>query len=317
MESLCALYKSIFPPAAKWGFSDMPDLTGKVVIVTGGNAGIAKVMCRELLKHNAQLYLFCRSLPKAHEAIADLVKETGKSSVHAIECDLADLASVKRAAQAFQGQERALHILFNSAGVMNAPLPMLTQQGYDLQFGTNVLGHHYLTVLLLPTLLATAQQCAQVRVITTSSSANQGAPRGGIDYALLTDGPERSKRARSEGEYYMSKWANAVWAKELARRYGPRGIFSAALDPGWLKTALWQYQGSLGALMTGWMLSPPEMGALTPLYAGTSTEAGQCPGGQFFVPWARAGRARSDTEDAAAGKRLWEWCEDQLRSQNL
>ncbi|KZO99292.1 NAD-binding protein [Calocera viscosa TUFC12733] len=314
METLGALYSSAFPPAAKWGFKDIPDLKGKVVIVTGGNAGIAKVMCRELLNHNARLYIFCRSLPKAHEAIADLVKETGKNNVTAIQCDLADLPSVKRASQEFLGKERELYILFNSAGVMSVPLDLLTAQGYDLQFGTNVLGHFYLTQLLLPTLLATAQRHpGEVRVVTTSSSAQQGAPSGGIRYELLKDGPLRNKKATSDMEYYMSKWGNAVYAQELGRRYGSRGIFSASLDPGWIRTNLWQYQGFVGRLTTGWILADVDHGALTPLYAGTAPEAAKCKNGQFFVPWARPGRARSDTEGEEAGKKLWEWCEEQTR----
>lgn len=314
MDSLYALYTSAFPPAPKWSFASMPDLKGKVIIVTGGNAGIAKVMCRELLAHNAKLYIFSRSLPKAHEAIADLVKQTGKANVEAIQCDLADLPSVKRAVDQFLSKEKELYILFNSAGVMGSPMDQLTAQGYDLQFGTNVLGHFYLTQLLLPILISTAKaHPGEVRVVTTSSSANQGAPGKGIIYEYLKDGPLRTKKSNSDMEYYMSKWGNAVYAQELGRRYGGRGIFSCALDPGWIRTDLWRHQGNVGALMTGWFLADTEHGALTPLYAGTAPEAGKCPNGQFFVPWARPGRARKDAESPEAGKKLWEWCEEQIR----
>ncbi|EJT98321.1 NADP-binding protein [Dacryopinax primogenitus] len=315
MESLPSLYTSMFPPAPKWGFNDIPSLKGKVVIVTGGNTGIAEVMCRELLNHDAKLYILARSLGKADAAIADLVKKTGKTNVKAIQCDLADLRSVKRAAAEFLSKERQLHILFNSAGVMYAPMSMLTSQGYDLQFGTNVLGHFYLTQLLLPVLLSTAAaNPGQVRVVTTSSSANHGAPSKGIIYEYLKDGPQRTKKGDSYMEYYMSKWGNAVYAQELGRRYGNQGLFSCALDPGWIRTNLWQYQGNIRGLMTGWMLNDVEHGALTPLYAGTAPEAAKCPNGQFFVPWARAGRARKDTEYPEAGKKLWEYCVAQVQA---
>ncbi|KIO23027.1 hypothetical protein M407DRAFT_215532, partial [Tulasnella calospora MUT 4182] len=130
-----------YPPKSKFDPSrDMPDLTGKVIIVTGGNTGIGKHTIRALLNKNAKVYMASRSKERAEKAIADLKQETGKDAIF-LELDLASLDKVTKAAKEFMSKEPALHILFNSGGVMVPPIEQVTEDGYDLQFGTNVLGH--------------------------------------------------------------------------------------------------------------------------------------------------------------------------------
>jgi len=257
------------------------------------------------------VYLFSRSASKAEAAIAQLKAETGKEA-HFIACDLSDLPSIKKCALEFMAREERLDVLFNNAGVMMSPMDQFTQQGYDMQFGTNVLGHGYLTILLLPLLQSTAKYFGSARVVTTSSSAHLGAPKGGFHYATLKDGPAHNKLASYTG-YFQSKWGNVVFAKELARRFGGAGIISVSLNPGVIRTELARWLDGVSAFVTramGFDVDP--LGATTQLYAGTAPEAASL-NGEYFIPWARHGSARKDTNDAAAGKALWEWIEEQVK----
>ena len=180
-----------------------------------------------MLKHNAKVYLAARSQEKATAAIASLREETGREAIF-LQLDLASLVSVKAAAQEFLSKEPELHVLFCNAcasrpdllsanrfktysglgfhvrsGVMWPAVDLLTADGYDLQFGTNVLGHFYLTELLMPVLRAGAKTApgGRARVVTTSSS---GAYLGVLDYATFKDTPER-KKVSKEALYYQSK----------------------------------------------------------------------------------------------------------------
>jgi len=302
-------FSEAFPPKAKWLPTDMPDMTGKVAIVTGGNSGMGKVSSKYLLLKNCTVYIFCRSASKAEEAIAELKRATGKEA-HFVACDLADLESVKTSAKEFMAKEQRLDILFNNAGVMMTPMDQLTKQGYDMQFGTNVLGHAYLTLLLLPVLQSTATTFGSARVVTNSSTLQSGAPKGGVDWATVKDGPARKKMSTFTA-YNQSKWANVVFANELARRYGSEGIVSTSLHPGLIRTELGRHSGlmAFGTRLLGNVVDP--LGATTQLYAGTAPEAASL-NGKYLIPWARTGLARKDTEDTAAGQVLWKWIQEQI-----
>ncbi|PBK84749.1 NAD(P)-binding protein [Armillaria gallica] len=307
MGNVWSLTSQMFPPKPKWTVDDMPDLTGKVVIVTGGNTGCGKESVRVLLLHGAKVYLAARSEGKAKEAIEDLKKETGHEAIF-LPLDLADLVSVRRGAEEFLSKEKQLHILFNNAGVMLSPMEMLTKQGYDLQFGTNVIGHFHFTKLVLPALLAAATPTEKARVITTSSSANY---MGTLNFDLWADGPARNKKAPGD-MYVQSKHGNVVFAVELARRYGAQNIISHSLNPGSIRTDLQRHLSPFANKMQDIFLFPVSMGALTQLWAGTSPEAGQM-NGEFMIPWARLGKARKETGDPEVGKKLWEWLEAQCK----
>ncbi|KAG2010278.1 hypothetical protein CC2G_013116 [Coprinopsis cinerea AmutBmut pab1-1] len=122
-----------FPPKPTWGVDDIPDLTGKVVIVTGATAGIGQETAKALLAHNAKVYVAARSETKAEETIRVLKELTGKEALF-LKLDLGDLKSVKQAAEEFQRKETELHILFNNAGVGATPIEMTTVQGYDMHY---------------------------------------------------------------------------------------------------------------------------------------------------------------------------------------
>ncbi|KAG8915085.1 hypothetical protein FRC02_004681 [Tulasnella sp. 418] len=223
---------------------DIPDLTGKVMIVTGGNTGIGKETVKELLKKNAKVYMGSRSKERAEAAINELKEETGKEAIF-LQLDLADLDAVRRAADEFKTQETKLDVLFNSAGLMFPPIDQLTADGYDIQFGTNVLGHAHFTLCLIPELLegAKASPDGKARVIHTSSSGAYFVGSEGIQYDTLRDGPARTKLG-TQGLYFQSKYANVIFSNELAKLYGDQGIISNAVNPGNLKTELQRHVAS-------------------------------------------------------------------------
>ncbi|OJA14188.1 hypothetical protein AZE42_06507 [Rhizopogon vesiculosus] len=279
MSTYLSLLGQSFPPKSQFSVDDIPDLTGKVTIVTGGNTGIGKETAKALLVHNAKVYVAARSQEKVEAAIQDLKNNTGKEAIF-LKLDLGDLKSVKAAAEEYLSKETKLDILFNNAGVMFPPVDLLTTDGYDLQFGTNVLGHFYFTKLLLPALIATAKSApdSKARVITTSSSAH----------------------------------GNVVQAFELARRYGLEGIVSIPLNPGNIKTDLGRHMPSLQRSIMNQFLYDVEHGALTQLYAGTVPGAVEF-NGKYLIPWARVGPTRKDAQDPKIGEALWKWLEEQVK----
>ncbi|KAJ7644209.1 hypothetical protein FB45DRAFT_1020992 [Roridomyces roridus] len=297
-----------FPPKSKFSVNDIPDLNSQVIIVTGGYSGIGKETVKALLEHNAKVYIAGRSEEKAKEAIKELQSQTGKQALF-LHVDLADLPSIKRAAEEFNQKESQLHVLFNNGGVMIPPVEQLTAQKYDLQFGTNVLGHFYLTNLLLPLLLATTSPGKPARVINTSSLASTLCHS--INYNTVKESPARIKLGTSR-LYAQSKWGNVVFSNELSRRYSDQGIVSVSLNPGNLKTDLQRHIPGFVRSLMNWTLHPVPYGALTQLWAGT-TEEGATLGGKYLIPWARVGKMEPAAQDPAAGKELWEWAEEQIR----
>jgi len=306
-------WSETFPPKSKFLPSrDIPDLSDKVIIVTGGNTGIGKETIRELLKKNAKVYMASRTKARADQAIAELKADTGKEAIF-LELDLANLDQVTRAAHEFKSKETTLHVLINSAGVMNPPLDQLTANGYDSQFGTNVLGHAHFTLELLPALIAGAKSSSdgKARVVNVSSSGSYFFPR--IEWESLQGQHPIRKKIGNQMLYCQSKFGNVVFSNEFARRYADQGIISNSLNPGNIQTELYRNQGFLHGLLTGWLLYPPPHGALTQLWAATTPEAKDY-NGAWFVPWARIGPMPKEAKDPEVGKRLWDWIEEQRKS---
>ncbi|KAI0088815.1 NAD(P)-binding protein [Irpex rosettiformis] len=310
IRTIGQIFAQSFPPTSKFSAEDIPDLTGRVCIVTGGYTGIGKETVKALLKKNATVYIAGRSKSKAESAVEELRTSTGKKPVF-LELDLANLASIRRSAEEFLGKEQELHILFNNAGVLSCPIEQTTADGYDLQFGTNVLGHWYFTELLMPALLRGKETSPDkhARVITTSSIASYFSI---IQWNTLKDGPARRKMLSGQ-LYAQSKFGNVVVAREVARRYGDQGIISISVNPGNIKTELYRHVWKIQHIILDFItLQPTPLGALTQLYAGTMPEALQH-NGEFFIPWARFGKARAEAYDVELGKKLWEWLEGTVK----
>ncbi|MDN3352380.1 oxidoreductase [Actinomadura sp. DC4] len=287
----------------KWTDNDIPHLGGKRAIVTGANSGIGLRTALELTRHGASVLLACRSPERGEKALATIRGEVPDGDVALGELDLADLASVRAFADTHAGP---LDLLVNNAGVMALPYRE-TADGFEMQFGTNHLGHFALTGLLLPGLL----DRPGARVVTVTSLMHRLSP-GGFDA-----GPHYRKWP----VYCQSKLANLVFAKELDRR---APFLSVASHPGYTTTNLQQtgprMTGSRGTevlygAMNVLVGQPESAGAWPSLYAATApdVEGGQCYGprgpGQSRGAPTRV-RTRRGAADPALGRRLWELSEE-------
>ncbi|KAJ7642268.1 NAD(P)-binding protein [Roridomyces roridus] len=259
--TIARMYPPFFDPER-----DMPDLSGKVILVTGGNVGIGYETVKYLLMKNAKVYLAARSPDKAVAAIKRLEEETKKSAIF-LELDLADLKSVRKAAEEFLEKEGKLDVLFNNAGVMNAPSKMLTVQDYDLQFGTNVLGHFFFTELLLPALKKSYEETQiPARVINVSSVGHRYAPGKGINFASLKKSAERDKYVKwsSWRLYGQSKIGNIYTSNYWAKTHSDV-LVSCSLNPGGIKTDLYRHSGKWFEVLIDWTAFPTYLGAYTQL----------------------------------------------------
>ncbi|KAH9833169.1 NAD(P)-binding protein [Rhodofomes roseus] len=297
-----------YPPRPKFSVDQIPDLSGQVIIVTGGNVGIGQETIRVLLQHNAKVYMASRSKEKAEEAIEELKKQTGKEAIF-LELDLLSFPSIRAAAEEFMSKENELHVLFNNAGLMWPPVEQVSPDGYDLQFMTNVIGPFFFTKLLKPVLQAGKETHPDhhCRIIMVSSS---GAYMGTLNFDTFKDGPTRRKMPTTN-LYFQTKSANMVIARQYAKRYADQGFISVALNPGNIDTPLHRYTPA-GNGLSRFVLQPVEKGALTQLWAGTMPEAVNHNGG-FLIPWARVGRCRPEAYDDASGEQLYDWLEEQVK----
>jgi NAD(P)-dependent dehydrogenase (short-subunit alcohol dehydrogenase family) len=255
---------------SNWTAENIPDLTGKVAIVSGANSGIGCEMARALARKAATVILACRSQEKGVAAVEQIGREYPAAKAELMQLDLSDLASVRRFAGNFTGRYDRLDILINNAGIMMIPFGH-TADGFELQFGTNHLGHFALTGLLLDLIL----QSPRARVVTVSSSGHRF---GKIDFDNLNAEQVYSRTAA----YGQSKLANLLFTYELQKRFKVAGVDSiaAAAHPGWTATNL-QAHTWFFRLLNPFVAQKPEMGALTALYAATAPDA---QGGDYYGP---------------------------------
>ncbi|KAL4919282.1 hypothetical protein BDW62DRAFT_216972 [Aspergillus aurantiobrunneus] len=270
---------------------DIPDLSGKVIFVTGGNTGLGKETILQLARHRpARVYLAARTATKAQNAIASLQEALPyPADIRHIPLDLASFASICAAAKQFHSECDRLDILVLNAGVMANP-PSLTEDGYEIHLGTNHIGHFLLTKLLLPTLRQTVSRSPDVRVITLSSVAGNTAP----SYDLITS----TSGLMAHGwptRYGASKAANVLFAAELARRYPE--ILSVSVHPGAVVTDLYQHSKHAGfpydvGLALGMkFFRGVRTGALTQIWAASAPRERLVNGG-YYVPIAVKGASR-------------------------
>ncbi len=259
-----------------WTKENIPDQTGKTVIVTGANTGIGYEAAKALYQSGADVTIAARDAGKADKAVARIKTETeGKGNLDFCLLNLANLAQVKTFAEEFQHRHPKLDILINNAGVMIPP-PSKTDDGFELQFGVNFLGHFALTGYLLPLL----KNSPDARVITLSSGA--ATLTEGIDF----DNLKLEKPYDPWREYAVSKLADVLFTYELDRKVKSAGlnIISAAAHPGVARTDLQrhipgeQLEGMLAEL--GEVMEPWQ-GALPTLFAATDASV---KGGEFFGP---------------------------------
>ncbi len=267
------------------------DLAGKVFLVTGANTGIGRVTAEELGRRGARVHLASRSEEKTRPVIEAIRARGGSAEFLAL--DLADLGSVRRAAQSFLATGEELHGLVNNAGL--AALRGVTREGFELTFGTNHLGHFLLTTLLLPRLRASAPS----RIVNVSSKSHFRAK--GIDFDALRQ-PMRTLTGIPE--YEVSKLCNVLFTTELARGRAGEGVRSYALHPGVIASDAWrQVPWPIRPLLTMFMKST-EDGARTTLWCATSPEVAQ-DDGLYYDDCAPRPPSRI-AEDPALARQLWE-----------
>jgi len=303
--------------ATDWTTATIPSLAGRNVVITGANSGIGYRAALVLAAKGAHVVLACRDPGRGAAAVQTILWGVPDADVATASLDLASLSSVHRFAEEILAQGEPLHCLINNAGVMAPPRRLETEDGFELQFGTNVLGHFALTALLIPALERAATQGA--RVVTVASIAHQ---RGRIDF----DDLQSLKQYSPMGSYAQSKLGDLMFAFELDRRLRAAGspIASLAVHPGIAATNLFRagdYHGiervardAFGPLV-GLVLNSDAAGALPTLYAATAetVESGGYygPQGLFEARGKRVGPARIAPQalDAAVAARLWAACE--------
>ncbi|KAJ5701449.1 short-chain dehydrogenase [Penicillium malachiteum] len=308
-------YRAVCPPAPTLTEKNLPDQAGKVFIVTGANSGVGAELAEILYAHNATVYVAARSKEKANFAIEKIKTaqstsaSTGKLAF--LHLDLADLTTIKASAEEFLAAESRLDVLWLNAGVMTPPQGSKTEQGYELQLGTNNLGHFlfvkYLHEILKKTTLAAPKN--SVRVIWVSSSAAMMAPKPAIDFANMTYSKDESAMTK----YARSKAGNVLHAVEYAKRTAGEGILSLSLNPGNLKSGLQRHMSRTAAAIAGLILYDPIFGAYTELYAGLSAEISEEHNASFVAPWGRVIKIRQDLWDPALTEKYWKWSEEQVK----
>jgi NAD(P)-dependent dehydrogenase (short-subunit alcohol dehydrogenase family) len=263
-----------------WTSADIADQHGRVVVITGANSGLGFQTARALAGRNATVVMACRNQTKGAEALARVKDEHPRATVELLELDLADLGSVHKAANDVLARHPRIDVLVNNAGVMAIP-HRTTADGFEMQFGTNHLGHFAFTGLLIGRLLQTESS----RVVVVSSSAHRWG-------RMHFDDLQSAKRYRKWRAYGQSKLANLLFMRELQRRLAAAdaSTIAVAAHPGYASTHLQaagpEMAGSkvMGAVMrfgNRLLSQTDEAGALPQLYAATAPDV---VGGEYFGP---------------------------------
>ena len=296
--------------SAKWTSDQIPDQSGRTAVVTGGNSGLGLETTRELARKGAHVVLACRDTAKGAAAATEIRAGIQNANIDVAALDLANLDSVRAFAEWVRGGHETLDILVNNAGVM-APPRRETADGFELQFGTNHLGHFALTGLLIGAM----EQSAGARVVTVSSGAHR---MGRIQF----DDLQSRRRYRRWRAYGQSKLANLMFAFELDRRLREAAstIRSIGAHPGYsatnLQSAAPPMADRLVMKVTNRLLAQDvTIGVLPQLYAATNPDA---EGGQYIGPDGIAEQrgypepvgSSGAARDEAAAKRLWEVSEE-------
>ena len=267
---------------AHWTQEQIPDLSGKVALVTGANSGIGLETARELARKGALVVLACRNEAKARAAMTDIQASVPAAQLEFLALDLSDLDSVRAAAEAFKSRHSRLDILVNNAGVMGHHAVQLTKQGFEMQFGTNHLGHFALAGHLFDRLKASPD----ARVVAVSSVAHRATKGLNLEDPAF----EHTKYWHFDA-YGKSKLSNLSFALELNRRARAAGLKlkAGAAHPGYSATNITSgtnqshnkvkdFAVGIGNAMLG---MPPLKGALPTLRAATDPGL---KGGEFIGP---------------------------------
>ncbi|MFJ5109103.1 SDR family NAD(P)-dependent oxidoreductase [Streptomyces sp. NPDC088551] len=289
----------------KWTTADIPDQTGRTAVITGANTGLGFETAAALAARGAHVVLAVRNLDKGKEAAARISARTPGAALTLQRLDLSSLDSVRTAADELRAGHERIDLLINNAGVMWTP-KAVTKDGFELQLGTNHLGHFALTGLLLDRILPVPGS----RIVTVSSQAHR------LGASIDFDDLQSERRYSRTGAYGQSKLANVLFTYELQRRLaGGYATIALASHPGGAATELARDAYPPVRLLFDKLIVPlvaqgPDMGALPSLRAATDPGA---TGGQFYGPdglftmrgHPKAAKSHAKSYDRATQQRLW------------
>lgn len=274
-------------------------LDGKTVLITGANTGIGKETALDMAQRGARVILACRDMTRARIAADEIRQRSGNGNVVVKKLDLASLQSVRDLAKDIQENEAHLDILINNAGIMMCP-KWKTEDGFEMQFGVNHLGHFLLTNCLLDLL----KKSSPSRIVVVSSLAHE---KGRIHF----DDINLDKKYSREVSYRQSKLANVLFCRELAERLQGTGVTVYSLHPGVIRTELGRHLFPTLALWKKIIVMPlmlliksPWEGAQTTIYCAVDESLADKSG--LYYSDCAPKRPASQATDAAAAKRLWE-----------
>jgi len=298
-----------------YSYEEIPDLSGKVVIITGANTGLGYASALAMYRKNAHVILTARTVAKGEEAKKSIMKEVGetKGKLEAMELELSSLRSVERFATAFEKKKLPLHVLMLNAGIMAIPYE-LSADGIEMQFAVNHVAHQYLTNLLLPILKASAPS----RIVALASGAHAHAPAHGVGLSLEQINDDQ---AFSPPEAYgQSKLANIFFVRELAKKLNGTGVTVNAVHPGFVRTELVRnlgrsmfkfvdYVSPFVGMLAGYDV---RRAALTQLYVATSPDIEKLNiSGQYYVPVAQPETqfVHAKANDFELQRKVWDFTE--------
>jgi NAD(P)-dependent dehydrogenase (short-subunit alcohol dehydrogenase family) len=292
----------------KWNSSDIPDQKGRVAVVTGASSGIGYETARVLAEKNATVIIAQRNFEKGNAAAEKIRSDHQAADIHVMELDLANLDSVCSFAGKFKERYSRLDLLINNAGVMMPPYSK-TADGFELQFGTNHLGHFALTGLLIDLIKSTPDS----RIVNVSSGAHN---YGNIDFEDLNWEKRPYKKMKA---YADSKIANIYFTYELQRRLDEAGSSTlvTASHPGWTATELQRHAG-LFSFLNPFLAQDITMGALPTLCAAVAEDVQAC---DYYGPegWRemrghpKKVESNELSNDKEIAKKLWEVSEKLTR----
>ncbi|CAO3679550.1 unnamed protein product [Umbelopsis vinacea] len=289
----------------RFQLEQVPDMTGKVCIVTGANTGIGKVCALELAKKNAHVIVASRTPSKGQAAVDEIKAETKNEKIEFMQLDLLTLASVTNFVKEFKAKNLQLHLLLNNAGVMSCPFA-LSEDGYESQFATNHLAPFYLTTQLLPIL----EQSQPSRIVNVSSMAHKTIYFHGLSLDKLNDKSKYNEHVA----YGRSKTCNILFTRELSDRLEKKGVKSLYVNcnhPGVVRTELMRHiTNPVAKYFTHAMSIDVEDGAITQMYLATSPEVeDQDIKGKYYVPYGVAATPIGHATSQKNQTELWDFTE--------
>ncbi|KAF2469114.1 NAD(P)-binding protein [Lindgomyces ingoldianus] len=325
-----ATLSQLFPPAPGLTETNLPSQKGKVFAITGGTSGVGFELAKILYYAGGTVFITSRSTPSLAATIKQIKSEAlseSEGDIDGVVLDLADLSTIKQAAEALLAKTRHIDVLFLNAGVSQPPPGITTAQGYELQLGVNCLGHFLLAHILLPALVTAADKSKErqevpgtTRIIWTSSQVVDGAPTGGFPMSVIVTPP-----AKPIVNYTNSKLGNWYLASYFSTLPQVRNssILSITQNPGNMKTNLMRHGAKWMYYLAFPLLYPGKMGAYTELWAGLSSELGMLDAGGYVVPWGRKHpglredllKSLKSKENGGTGRaeEFAAWCEEQVK----